>query len=62
MATRTTADWLAVFERADLPAARMYGIEDLLEDDHLRQVGLLRDVEHPTEGALVSVANPTEWS
>ena len=62
LATRTTDEWLAVFERADLPAARLYRVEDLIEDEHLCQVGLLRDYEHPTEGILASVSNPTEWS
>ena len=62
IATRTTTEWMNVFEQADLPAARMYDIDDLMEDEHLRLVGLLREVDHPTEGALASVANPTEWS
>src|SRR5690606_12958952 len=62
LATRTTEEWLAVFKRADLPAARLYRVEDLIEDEHLCQIGLLREVEHPTEGTLASVSNPTEWS
>mgnify|MGYP006282982591 FL=1 len=40
----------------------MYSIDDLLTDEHLRAIGLLRMHEHPTEGRLVSIGVPTEWS
>ncbi|MBE0593406.1 MAG: CoA transferase [Gemmatimonadales bacterium] len=62
LATRTTDEWLDVFAKADLPAARMYSIEDLKNDDHLREIGFLEEATHPSEGTIVSIANPTEWS
>ncbi len=62
LATRTTDEWLELFERADLPVAKLYDLEDLLEDKHLKDIEFLQQVEHPTEGLLTSIANPTEWS
>lgn len=62
LATRTTDEWLRTFERADLPAARMYSIEDLKNDPHLRETGFLSEMVHPSEGSITSIANPTEWS
>ena len=62
LASRTTDEWLRIFEQADLPAARMYSVEDLMADEHLRDIGFLQDTPHPTEGTLASIANPTEWS
>ncbi len=62
IATRTTAEWLEIFEAADLPAAPMYSLDDLIADPHLREVGLLRAGQHPSEGPMTEIANPTEWS
>lgn len=62
LATRTTAEWLELFARADLPAARMYSIDDILTDEHVLATGFVRTVEHPSEGALRVTAIPTEWS
>ncbi|HLS56744.1 MAG TPA: CoA transferase [Zeimonas sp.] len=62
LAMRTTDEWLRVFEQADLPAAPMYSIEDLKNDEHLRETGFLGDTLHPSEGPIASIANPTEWS
>jgi crotonobetainyl-CoA:carnitine CoA-transferase CaiB-like acyl-CoA transferase len=59
---RTTAEWLQLLEHADVPASRMYEIGDMLEDEHLRATGFLRQTEHPTEGAMLDLAIPTEWS
>ncbi|ARP83870.1 CoA transferase [Bordetella genomosp. 8] len=52
MLTRDTADWLALLAAADIPASRLYGIEDLVADPHLRATGFIRTIEHPTEGRL----------
>jgi crotonobetainyl-CoA:carnitine CoA-transferase CaiB-like acyl-CoA transferase len=62
LATRTCDDWLRVFEQADIPAARMASIEDILADEHVQATGFVREVVHPTEGTVRVTAIPTEWS
>ncbi len=60
--TRSTAEWLELFERADLPCARMYSIDDIMVDEHLAATGFIRKASHPSEGELHMTAIPTEWS
>jgi crotonobetainyl-CoA:carnitine CoA-transferase CaiB-like acyl-CoA transferase len=62
MRKRTTAEWLAALEAADIPVQRMNSLADILADPHLAAIGYFREVEHPTEGRLRSIAVPTEWS
>lgn len=62
LATRTTDEWLRVFEQADIPAARLYSIDDIVADQHLRATGFIQTARHPTEGELRVTAIPTEWS
>jgi crotonobetainyl-CoA:carnitine CoA-transferase CaiB-like acyl-CoA transferase len=62
MRKRTTAEWLAALEAADIPVQRMNSLADILADPHLAAIGYFREVEHPTEGRLRSMAVPTEWS
>ena len=52
MQTRTTEEWLALLAKADIPASRLYSVEDLIEDPHLQATGFVRHVQHPTEGRL----------
>lgn len=59
---RDTAEWLRLFADADLPAAPLHSLDDLIDDPHLRDVGLMRRTIHPSEGPLVSIGNPTDWS
>lgn len=49
---KTTAEWLAIFESLDVPAARYNSIDDLFDDPHLRDVGFFEEVEHPSEGPI----------
>jgi crotonobetainyl-CoA:carnitine CoA-transferase CaiB-like acyl-CoA transferase len=62
LATRSSGEWLQLFERADIPAARMYDVEDMLADEHVQATGFVREVAHPSEGTLRMTAIPTEWS
>ncbi|MEX2197877.1 MAG: CoA transferase [Burkholderiales bacterium] len=62
MTKQTTAHWLAAFERADIPVQRMNSLEDILHDPHLATIGYFREIEHPSEGKLLSMKVPSEWS
>ncbi len=62
MKTRSTADWLALLEHADIPVQRMNSLRDVVEDPHLSAIGYFRDVEHPSEGRIRTMAVPSEWS
>lgn len=62
MRTRTTAQWRVLLDAADVPNMPMNGPEDLLHDPQLRASGFVRECEHPTEGAIHTLATPTHWS
>jgi crotonobetainyl-CoA:carnitine CoA-transferase CaiB-like acyl-CoA transferase len=49
---RTSAQWLADFERLGIPAVPVLELEDLLTDPHLEAVDLIQRIDHPTEGRL----------
>lgn len=62
MKTRTTAEWLDLFDRADVPALPMHSFESVLEDPHLEAIDFFEQVDHPTEGAIRQMAVPTSFS
>jgi crotonobetainyl-CoA:carnitine CoA-transferase CaiB-like acyl-CoA transferase len=62
MSKQTTAHWLQAFERADIPVQRMNSLEDILRDPHLAAIGYFKPVEHPSEGRLLSMKVPSDWS
>ena len=62
MKKRSTADWIAAMEAADIPVQRMNSLADIIDDPHLAATGYFRAVEHPTEGSIRSMAVPSEWS
>ena len=57
------ADWLAAFERADIPATPLNTLETLFDDPHLAQVGMFRWTDHPSEGRVRAMRPPAaNWS
>ncbi|MFN0164476.1 MAG: CaiB/BaiF CoA transferase family protein [Burkholderiales bacterium] len=59
--TRTTAAWIDALQTADIPAGPMHTLDSLLDDPHLAAVGLVRKVEHPTEGTIRTLRAPVVW-
>ena len=55
----STDECLALCERLDIPATRIYSINELPEHPHLKAVGLFESVEHPSEGPIRSVRPST---
>jgi crotonobetainyl-CoA:carnitine CoA-transferase CaiB-like acyl-CoA transferase len=62
MRTRSTAQWMALLEKADIPFARMNRPEDTVADPHLNQTGFFVAEQHPTEGRMRAMRTPTNWS
>jgi crotonobetainyl-CoA:carnitine CoA-transferase CaiB-like acyl-CoA transferase len=62
LAEKTTEEWLAIFKRLDVPAMKYNTLEDLFDDPHLRDVGLLKRIEHPTEGTVWDIQPPNRLS
>ena len=60
--TRTTAEWLDLFDRADVPVMPMHSFESVLEDPHLNATGFFQSVEHPTEGPIRQMSVPARFS
>ncbi|WP_169544701.1 CaiB/BaiF CoA transferase family protein [Sneathiella aquimaris] len=60
--TRTTDEWMTLFDLADVPAMPMNSPESLLGDVHLAQTGFFIEREHPSEGKIRDMAVPAFWS
>lgn len=49
---KTTAEWLQVLKKSEIPAGSVNRLEDLRDDAHLNAIGFFRPFEHPSEGSL----------
>ncbi len=58
MVTHTTSEWLKIFKELDIPCTRVYSMLDLLENEHLQDVGFFSESQHPTEGSIRSAHSP----
>jgi formyl-CoA transferase len=55
----STDECLALCDRLDIPATRIYPIDELPQHPHLKAVGLFQSVDHPSEGPICSVRPST---
>jgi len=62
LATRTSAEWLALLHGSDIPHAVVNDLEDLLDDPHLQDVGFWEMHAHPTEGMMRLPRPPLDFS
>ena len=60
--TRTTDDWLALMEQADIPAMPVNNLSDLPSDPHLAATGFFQQIDHPSEGAIWTTRPPIRFS
>jgi crotonobetainyl-CoA:carnitine CoA-transferase CaiB-like acyl-CoA transferase len=49
---KTTDEWVELFDKLDVPAARYNTIDDLITDPHLKDVAFFKEEEHPSEGKI----------
>ncbi len=60
--TRTSAEWIALLERIDIPVAPMNSVQDVVNDPHLTAGGFFTFEDHPSEGVVRCMRTPTSWS
>ena len=53
LATRTTEEWRALIDAADVPNGAMNSLADILRDPHLADIDFFHRFAHPSEGATV---------
>jgi crotonobetainyl-CoA:carnitine CoA-transferase CaiB-like acyl-CoA transferase len=58
----TNAEWLAFCDGADIPCMPVILVEDMAADAHVKAVGLMPIVEHPTEGPYHALRHPVRFS
>ncbi len=59
---RTTDDWLELLQHNDIPCMRPHTLETLLEDPHLADGEFFRWEDHPSEGRIRTMREPSTWS
>ncbi len=62
MATRTTKDWLDIFDKTSVPINVVNTLEELVDDPHLNAVNFWEVVDHPTEGRIRMTGFPVNFS
>lgn len=55
------AYWLKALKDRDIPCGTVNSLEDLLSDPHLRAVNFFQEVDHPSEGRLVTTRHPLRF-
>lgn len=61
-ATKTTAEWLTLLEKANIPAMRYNEMSDVLTDPHLNDVGFFIERMHKDAGAYRTLRHPVLFS
>lgn len=62
MTERTTDEWLRLMAEVDVPATPLHTLVSIFDDPHLKESGFFQHTEHPSEGTLLSVRGPANWS
>jgi crotonobetainyl-CoA:carnitine CoA-transferase CaiB-like acyl-CoA transferase len=62
LAQRSTAQWLEVLDRLEIPASRMNRIEDLAADPHLVETGFFETIDDPAMGRLRFAGVPVKFN
>jgi crotonobetainyl-CoA:carnitine CoA-transferase CaiB-like acyl-CoA transferase len=62
LASRTTAEWIALLDKLEIPSGPVKSLDQVLDDPHLAAVGFFKRAGHPTEGEIVMPDVPLQLS
>jgi len=62
LTSRSTAEWIAAFDKLEIPAGPVKSLEEVIADPHLAKVGFFKRMSHPTEGDLILPEPPLRFA
>jgi succinate--hydroxymethylglutarate CoA-transferase len=60
--TKSTKEWLHIFEGSGMPYAAINDVKDTLEHEHVQARGMVTEVQHPSCGPIKLVSPPVKFS
>jgi crotonobetainyl-CoA:carnitine CoA-transferase CaiB-like acyl-CoA transferase len=60
--TKSSAEWMAAFDAAGVPAGPIYAVDEVFADPQVQHLGITAPVHHPTLGDIRLVGQPVELS
>ena len=60
--SRTTQEWLDLLGANDIPCMRPHTLETLMDDPHLADAEFFKWEDHPSEGRIRTMREPSTWS
>lgn len=58
----TSQHWMQLFENAPFPVGPINKISEVFDDPHIKEIGLVKSLEHPTGGEIKVVGSPVTYS
>ncbi len=62
MITKTTQEWMDIFDKTNVPTMVVNSPDDLIDDPHLKAINYWKIMDHPTEGKLRMSSFPVNFS
>jgi len=62
MQTRSTAQWKARLDAADVPNGAVNDLMGVVHDPYLNEAGFFQEIDHPSEGRLTTMPFPVSFS
>jgi len=59
---KTTAEWVEILDRLDVPNMPYHTLDSLMEDPHLTEIGFFQMLDHPSEGKVRNMRLPNKTS
>lgn len=60
--TKTLEEWLVILEGASFPYGPVNDMAQVFEDEHIKDIGLVKEIKHPKAGSVKVVGPPVEFS
>lgn len=60
--TKTKKEWWKIFSNASFPSGPVNTMKDVFEDEHVKAIELVKELEHPDGGTVKMVGPPTVYS
>jgi len=62
LVSRTTAEWIKLFDELEIPAGPVNSLTQVMDDPHLKAIDFFKHMDHPTEGELVLPDIPVQFA